>query len=685
MLKRLALSLVAIRILSPDLLAQDSADEAPMLDAMEVFGSVSEYQNWPLTASAISGDEVDLWGSRDVRDMADYVPSFSQTDSGLRAFGDVISMRGMTNTPFFSAPSVIMYVDDVPMSNVSTYATSLNALDRVEIFRGPQGALFGRNSYGGVLNIITREPGDELEGSFGATYGSDDLVGVDGFLMGPINEQLSFRLGASYVERDGYVWNTTLREKTDHQEQLNIFGGLYWRPADDWTVSLTGSWENIDDGDPRLALLTGDPFRIQSNIAGLNQQESSNQALRIKYEGTDYEFLAVTAHRTWEVDPYLFDLDFTAFPLASSRIYQEQDLWTQELRWRSIPGSSDWDWTTGAYFSNLAIDGGTAREFPVFVDPLMPPLILNTTTDYELDEQNYAAFGQLTYGALDRWGFHFGLRVDYWDKELSRDAVGVAGPVPRIEQEEDFLHVSPSIGVDYEINDTSLVYVNTALAHKPGGFSAFVDDPTLAEFDTEQAWASEIGLKTSWLDDRIRTNVALFYSRIRDYQVERSLVATDYAVLNADRATSYGAEFEWRAELFEGFTLEGSLGLVETELDDFTDPVTGADLSGNNAPFVPELDLSLAAVYRHSSGFFGRVELLHQGRTFFNDQNTPAFKEDGYTVLNASLGYESDTWQVSFFGQNLGDERYYKNISPDLGAGTVGEPQRFGVKYRFDF
>ena len=165
--------------------------------------------------------------------------------------------------------------------------------------------------------------------------------------------------------------------------------------------------------------------------------------------------------------------------------------------------------------------------------------------------------------------------------------------------------------------------------------------------------------------------------------MERSLIATDYVVLNADEADAYGLEFELQAQLSDNWSLEGSIGYVKTEFDRFTDPLTGADLSGNQAPFVPELDASLALVYRHpSSGFFGRVEVVHQGETFFSDVNASDFREPGYTLLNAAVGIETDTYQLSVYGQNLTEEVYYQNISPDLRAGTVGAPMLVGVRYR---
>jgi len=654
------------------------------LDSYTVYGEVDDYQSWPLSASAVSGEGLEAGNRQDQRDLAAVIPNMAQTDSGLRSYGDVASMRGLTNTPFFGSPSIVQYVDDVAMGNMFSQTTQFHAVERVEVFRGPQGWLFGRNPYGGAVNVISRSPTDVWEGSFSADYGSYESFMGDGYVMGPlVEDKLYIKLGGSFSKRNGYLYNPTLRTHPDDQQHASGAGTIYWRPGPGWEVRLSASVDEFDDGAPRLNSIDGDPYEVTSNLHGESNQRANSQSLRVTYENDDYKFLSVTARRDWEIDPYVFDLDLGPFPGNNSVILQDQELLSQEFRWSSV-GERDWQWTVGAYASLTDIAGNTTRNF-LAPGPGGMFFPLTTTTDYSLDEENYAAFGQVSYEGFDRWGFHAGLRLERYEKELKRDAFGVMGPVPSIEDSEDFFFVSPRLGIDYEIDDTSLVYLSTGLTFKPGGFSAFVDDPSIAEYDAERSWTTEFGWKKSWFDDNLRTNVAVFYNKIRDYQVERSLVATDYAVLNAEKADSYGAEFELRANVTDNFTIEGSFGVVRTEFDQFTDPISGADLSGNRAPFVPDMDASIAAVYRHPSGFFGRVELVHQGETFFSDLNNDDFREGGYTLLNASLGYESDGLLISVYGQNLTEEVYYQNISPDLRAGNVGAPMVVGVRCRYAF
>ncbi|NCG28133.1 MAG: TonB-dependent receptor [Verrucomicrobiales bacterium] len=666
-----------------------NAQNAPQLEKSDVYGDLSEYLSWPMSATAFSGTDLGVMNRFSDRDLADLIPNYSKTDTGIGSFGDVSSMRGLTNTPFFSSPSVIQYVDDVPSGNIFSHTAPLHAVDRVEILRGAQSTLFGVNSYAGVVNIVSKRPSNVLEGSITSSFANYDSKSFDSYIMGPLNDDntLSFRLGGQYFERDGYLNNSLLGISPDNQEHRSGAGSIYWKLSDNWEISLSASYDNYDDGISRLTSLGSDPFTLNSDVRGSSQQDAQSQSLRMSYESDELNFLSVTSRRNWEISPYHFDLDFSPNPGNDSTIYQEQDSISQEFRFSSN-NNSTLEWTGGAYFGETELDGNTKRNFII---PLPPQFgggfaPASTTTDYILSENAYALFGQITYNGIERTGMHFGLRLDQVEKGIYRNAFGLAGPVPLINLENDYSFASPRAGIDFELNDSSLVYVNTGISTKPGGFSAFIDDPQSAVFDEEESWNNEIGLKKKWLDGNLKTNIALFHNEIDNYQVERSLVATDYAVLNAEEAESYGVEIEFSAEILDGLTLQGSLGKVNTELTKYTDPLTGADLSGNKAPFVPEIDASLSATYQHETGLFARVELVHKGEIFFDDRNVGAFVEDGFTVLNAAVGYKANSGlEVSLFGTNLTDEVFYLNMTPDLNAGTVGAPQLAGIKIKWDY
>ena len=679
-------SIILSLIISNILVNAQVSDE---LDNTDIYGDLSKYLSWPMSATAFSGDDLRMLNRFDDRQLADLIPNFSKTDTGIGSFGDVISIRGLTNTPFFSSPSVVQYVDDVPSGNVYSHTASFYGTEKVEILRGAQSTLFGVNSYGGVINIESKRPSDRLESSITSSIADYDTFSVDGSLMGPLNDEntISYRLGISHYERDGVLNNPFLNISPDFQDHLSYGGSLYWNPNDNLEISLSASFDDFNDGAHRLTPLGQDPFTLNSDIVGSSIQESESMSLRIKNSGESFDFLSVTHGRNWKLNPYHFDLDFSPNPGSESKIFQTQESRGQEFRFSSIEGGT-WDWAAGASYADIDVTGNTTRSFfiplpPEFGGGFAP---VTTTTDYSLNEESYGLFGQVSYNGIENVGVHLGLRGDQYDKSINRSAFGLSGPVPNIDESSEYSFISPRAGIDFELSDSSLLYLNSGIAYKPGGYSAFIDDPKLAEFDKEQSWTKEIGLKKRWFDDLVRTNIAIFHNNIDDYQVERSLVATDYAILNAEEARSYGAEIELSAEIFTGVTLEGSFGRTTTELTNYTDPISGTNLSGNKAPFVPELDASLAATYTHDTGLFARVELVHQGEIYFNDQNDTSFMENGFTVINATIGYRSESgYELSVFGGNLTDETYYVNITPDLNAGTVGLPQMIGIRARWEY
>lgn len=177
----------------------------------------------------------------------------------------------------------------------------------------------------------------------------------------------------------------------------------------------------------------------------------------------------------------------------------------------------------------------------------------------------------------------------------------------------------------------------------------------------------------------------MFYYRIRDYQVERFLNPFDLVIVNADRADSYGVEFEVNTMPWQGLSFESAFGYNLIEFKKHRDPLTGADLSGNRAPFAPEFNLMLAAEYRHAHGYFVRTEGIWTGRTYFDQYNSDLFREDRYTVFNARIGFERKHFALYAYGNNLTDTRYFTFKLPSAFSGTPGEPRTFGVQLSLNY
>ncbi len=735
--------------------AQQTPAATNKLPEVTVIGEVlPDPQSKPVSATFLSSDVVEAFRVKEPQDITRLVPNQFATDSGSRSFGDVYTTRGLANTVFFGAPATTVYVDDVPFGETFTYAQRLSAINSVESFRGPQPTLVGRNAYGGLINIRSRRPTNVFEGEANYSYGSYNANTADAWLMGPlIGDSLGFRIGGQYDSHSGYLRNPKTGASVDDQEHWGVNAGLFWKPADGWEVSLTGSYDEFHDGAPRLTSLdrkTGF-YTVSSDVAGKQNRTLNNEALRVSFENKNFKFLSVTSHRGFDLDPYNIDLDFTASPFGSISLTQNQEIWSQEFRFSSNDPKANWQWNTGLYGSTSRIQGSGLRSFnyhqptttltvtqfnqpiPTPFGTFIIPLTARSTsqsdsaisveqlTTHTLDEKAAAIFGDLSYKGWDPLTIHVGGRLDWVQRSLTRDkSTGgqavtntvtstTIDPVPgfppfpspplnylttitpikepkqHISLQDEWVHFTPTVGLDLRLNDHILAYAKTTYAFKPGGFSAYADDAKYVPFDEEQTLSTEAGLKTEWLNGKLTANLAWFYNSVKNYQVERSFTTTNYAVFNAARARIYGLEFETRYAICPQLDFLGSFGWTHARLTDYTDPVSGRDLSGTTPPFVPEFDAVAALEFHLEKGFFTRVEYLATGNTKFDDFNRSEFQQGGYGLLSASIGWRAKNWSVSLYGSNLTQEQYYTNMNPEIRTGAVGIPREFGVRVGVKF
>lgn len=736
---------------------------------MVVIGeALEDPQSKPVSASFLTERDIESYRIREPQDILKFTPNQSATDSGSRSFGDVYSVRGLTNTVFFGSPATTVYVDDVPFGETFTYAQQLSAVNSVEVLRGPQPTVVGRNTYGGLINIRSLRPTNAFAGDFSYAYGSYESHDADGWISGPlIADSLHFRLGGQFDSREGYLRNTLTGDRVDDQEHWGLNGGLFLTPADGWDISLTGGYDEYNDGAPRLTSLdrTGSFYSVSSNVDGSQHREVDYQALRISYENSAWRFLSVTSRRNWTLSPYTTDLDFSPASFGDSTIYQDQEIWSQEFRFSSNDPSSDFQWNVGAYGSTSEVHGTGIRNiftqqrtitrtditsetragieqgiqaqlagfpFPIPYALNVPQVLLTSVSDsdiaiqqitrHRIKEETLAFFAGGSWSGWSPITLHGGLRVDWVKREMERSKTSntdvltrtVFQPLPTLQLDlgpfigtqeaplptpeplitptkirersgrqhysEEWVHVTPTAGIDWKISDDVLLYVKSTYAFKPGGFSAYVDDPRFVEFDEEKVWASEIGVKTVWLGGKAVTNFAAFYNDIRDYQVERSIGVTDYAVFNAAKAETYGVELQGRIEVLPILDLSGSIGWTHARLKDYTDPVTGRNLDGKVPPFVPEFDAAVAADFHLESGAFARVEFIALGNTKFDDFNRREFVQGSIGLLNAAVGWRARNWSIAFYGTNLTEEEYYTNMNTDVRTGAPGAPREFGVR-----
>lgn len=611
------------------------------------------------------------------------IPNLSITSNSLRSFGDIYTIRGIGNTTFFSNPAVVLYVDDVAMGSAFSYAANLSSIESVEVYRGPQGSLFGRNAQAGVISIRTRGTEDRFRSTTSFRYGNHASADLQFQAAGPIQkERLFFSLAGRYARREGYLRNRTLDRITDDREAYGGHLKIHYRPNQNLEITAGIDAEKFDDGSQLLTPLGGDFFEVASDFEGRTLINRNGQYLRLARTFQWGTLSSTTARQYWNLDPNALDLDLSPLPGFTSTIQQHQEQWTQEFLLRSPTSEAGgFSWNAGLFLLRASTGGTSVRTF--FIPPL--PFSVRQETVFDSVEENAAFFARAGISPIENLELGIGLRIDHTRKTMNRTKTDNLAPPREIIGDRTFTKVAPSFEFAYELKENLRFFAVTALGFKPGGFSAFSDDPEVARFSTETVWSSQFGLAYVHPEGKIDFNLTGFWNEIDDYQVERTFTFTDYIVVNAEQARSRGFEFEIGFRPLEGLQLKGAVGTVDFEFESYIDPFSSVSFKGNRAPFTPSYTASLGVRLETEKGFYAALDLRSVGETFFNEANSPNLAQGAYAVVSLKAGLATDRFGFHLFAINLSDNRYYTSIVPDLNAGVPGDPITYGFRATLGF
>src|SRR6266542_2666734 len=298
--------------------------------------------------------------------------------------------RGIAQELRVAEPAVVLYVDDAPSGNVLTYTTDLLAIDHVEVYRGPQGSRFGRNSEAGVINIVTRRPGDRFEAEARASIATFNTQQYQAGVLGPlVKGKLRFDLVGQYASSDGFIRNNFLNTRADQRDGLDGRAYLHWTPSDQWNVDFTATADRFRDG-IGLVSLSGDPHRTQSDFDGKFDEDGNSQSLRVRGSLSDLAITSVTTRRDFNLHPFMFDPDFSPLAGNTGIVNWAEAQWSQELRVSPVAPEGKWDWRAGFFFATAETD--LHRPYYFFVPPL--GLSGSDTVDYTEISDSYALFGE---------------------------------------------------------------------------------------------------------------------------------------------------------------------------------------------------------------------------------------------------------------------------------------------------
>ncbi|PMB53810.1 TonB-dependent receptor [Fischerella thermalis CCMEE 5201] len=642
-------------------------------------------QDVPISVTVIPRQEIEDAQINSFGGIANQTPNFnfSSTSSGGTEFS-TYSLRGLNNQNFLTAQdSVAFYIDDIPIDYNGFLDLALLDLERVEVLRGPQSTLYGRNSSGGVVNIISRQATPEPETRISASYGRYNSREFQFSLNDAlVDDKLSLRIAGAYRGQDGFINNLATGNEIGERSRLAARAQLLWTPTPDWTVSFNSYNSFTDDGNPTYNKLNpADPFEVNLQTEGYSKLSTNTQALKVGYNSDGFRATSITARR--------FTRQENLVPGSTGAIQIidgiDSTLLTQELRFQSPETAERFQWLLGGYYES--------RDFNVDDSQIDFPGFGRFRRTGDDNRQTYAVFGQVDYQLVEPLTVFAGLRYESSDasSDSTYESVNPDGTLTPLRPAFNNEKVSnseliPRFGLKYQFNPSLMGYVTIAKGYRPGGLNYRANSEAELRFGEEKTWSYEVGLKSSWLDNRLIANLSVFHNDVNDYQVLQSDAGGFFSRVNNVDLKATGVEFELKAKPAKGFDLTASVGYVDSIYKNYFNSDTRVDLSNNQVPLAPQFTYNLAAQYRSQSGLFARAELRGYGITYFDDENQ--IKQEPYALVNARIGYEAEKYGIYLYANNLFDTRYITSgflfPVPDGTAG-FGDPVTYGVQIKANF
>ncbi len=667
-------------------------------------------QNLPLSITALGAKKVEayrLWNSKDLTAIA---PNLYSADPGDGR--NVTSIRGIATTSY--DPAVATYIDGVNQFNLDTYISPLFDIERIEVLRGPQGTLYGRNAMGGVINIITKQPGNTARGFAEVNIGNRGTQRYSAGVRVPlIKDKLWAGAAGLYDRTNGFYKNAFNNSKYD--KQRSAIGNYYLKlqATNKLSLTLNAKHANIRNNGP-FPLTFGvqesfsDPYVLNQNALTQMRDNTLNTSFVAAYTGARLNISWQTAYQTnYRIYKDPIDADFSPIDGITlinnyGKDWNKVKVLTQEIRFASPGGSaSPLKWTAGTYLFRQSSPTKQTTHFgedAAFIDPSLTDKNFSIINSTKAKSYGAALFAQASYGITDKLELTGGLRYDYEKRDQSvlgqYQPDSAPEPVfytqPDTSANADFSAVAPKLGISYKATANQLLFATFSKGYRAGGLTPLASDPSqpaLFAFKPEYSNNIEAGLKNTF-NNRLLLNITAFYTIVSDVQVP-TLVLPDAVTItrNAGRLTSKGIEAEVSATPVNGLELDYSFGYTDAQYTDLkvAQGSSEVDLRGKRQLFTPDVTSMLAAQYsialdrKANVRVVVRGEWRYLGAQYFDLANT--IRQGGYQLFNTRVGVATKWVEVFVWGRNLTDKRYI-GYAYNFGAVHLGDARTYGVTLR---
>jgi iron complex outermembrane recepter protein len=666
----------------------------------------------PASIEVVTGQELQNTDIQSVLDLSRAVPSFNVNSAG--SLFSTLYIRGIgTNSNGYDVqPSVSTVIDGVVIARTGGTVLTYEDIARVEVLRGPQGTLFGKNSSAGALNIVTNDPTSTPSANLGVSYGSYHDVRVDGVLSGPlVSDVLEGRIAFVNDNRDGYTRNLFNGSDLNSDHQAGVRGKLLFTPMSGTRVLLSADYASQNGSccaEP-LRLLTASanvaerglypgftypPGFVAENNAEVDMarqptlsNKSYGSSLQWDQEIGDFTLTSITAYRQWNAVQN--QAQFNTTPITQQQKFVStinQDQTSEEFRLTSPKGKLV-DYVVGLFYYDDAVRDN--ENWLLDLAPLtgLPQGTAILPADYTSNEHtsNYAGFGEANVHVSDRITFIAGARETFEGIKFNLGGLALGGVPVDVGNSHSVNNFSWRLGTRWEIDSSHMVYATVSTGFKGAAYNGNSGD--LQRADPEKSISYETGWKGEFLDGRVRTNLALFFTNLNHFQTTGvvslpELSVVEQLLVNAGQLRSKGVEWELNTLPTENLTLNLNAAYTDAQYSDFRNAPCypnqtlaqgcinmGQDLTGVTAPLVPRLAFNMNSNYdivlpTLPFNAFVRADYAWKSKVQWDATNNPATLEPAYGVLGAGLGIKSKDgrYTLTAYGRNLTDEFHTAGI-----------------------
>ena len=699
----------------PESAARDDTVDDIIVTAQKRSESI---QDVPIAITAVSGDTLIRSGVTGTDALQRLAPGLNISTVGSGFVSYTYIRGGGTNQIDIGAdPSVAYFVDEVYIGGTAGLQFDLFDIDHIEVLKGPQGTLFGRNAASGAISIVTKRPSSEPGGYASLEVGNYGNVIARAGLTGPlVGDSLLYRVSVGSKHHDAYVRNLAEGEDPGKLASLSGRAQIEWRCADvsflltaDGLRQRNGQTAQFLSTATKTSILTpaaaalfplpGESFYRHYYRPGFESQDAWAVSSRLEWATPIGDLTAITAYRD---NSFKRSQDYTPGVDALRLVTDEHDkTFSQEVRIVSN-ANQRLRWLAGLFYYHAdqtllyqQVAGSTFAVAP----------LQNTvrSDDHDLVTNSYAAFGQLSFDILDDLTLIAGLRYTIDKKRSTRDLSTVPATATsnfRVTSKDKWDAFTPAVTLQYDVTPDVMIYGSWRRGFKSGGFQpAPVSTPALGTtpFDPEKVDAYELGLKSALFDRTVTFNVDVFLSKIRDQQILQTLPGAINLVSNAGRLTAKGVEVSVKARPVRALRLTADLTYQEARFDQYLSLVGGVqnDFSGNSQIRSPDFTGAVSAEYDIDLQGAGRLtpafQYSYRSKLFYTPANleTDGIYQPGYGLADARVTYTpaSEAWDLTAFVRNVGGEKYFRNIVVigSTGLAQVGDPTTFGGTFSVRF